>query len=83
MYDMIVNDLFILKPPLPLCSFPFFFYLNIFMIIQRESVLCQLRLVPVLETVCICFTAVSALTLCGGRDGDKLSYVLWESLSEK
>lgn len=51
------------------------------MIIRRESVLCHLRLVPILENVGICFTAVSALTPWGWG-GDKLSYVLWESLSE-
>lgn len=44
---------------------------------------CHLRLVPVLETVRICSIAVSALTLYGGGGGDKVSYVLWESLSEK
>lgn len=42
------------------------FYLNIFMIIQTESVPWQLRLIPALETVWVCFVGVSTQTLHGG-----------------
>lgn len=68
----------------PLSAFVCLFSLSIIILIQIESVLCQLRLVPSpWKGLDLLYSGEWANPSQGTGAGEKVSYVLWESLSEK